>query len=113
MLNSWCLTFKNPVPGSGLGEPVADRAAVSFRIFTFAADNTQSQHAFVAVGPTTIDNGTHTGPVGAIAVDPSDPSGNTVFVGGVSGGVWKTTNFLTTNPQGPTYVPLTEFGPTN
>src|SRR2546430_10623426 len=52
------------------------------------------------------------GVVTAIAVDPSDPSGNTVYVGGASGGVWKTTDFLTTSPQGPTYVPLTDFGPT-
>ena len=32
-----------------------------------------------------------------LLLDPSDPSGNTVFVGGASGGVWKTTNFLTTD----------------
>ena len=30
---------------------------------------------------------------GGLAVDPSDPSGNTVYVSGASGGVWKTTNF--------------------
>ena len=42
----------------------------------------------------------------ATAVDPSDPSGNTVFVAAASGGIWKTTNFLTTDPSGPTYVPL-------
>ena len=53
------------------------------------------------------------GQVNAIAVDPSDPSGNTVYVGGASGGVWKTTNFLTTNPNGPTWVPLTNFGPSS
>ena len=47
----------------------------------------------------------------AIAVDPSDPSGNTVYVGGASGGIWKTTDFLTTNPAGPTWIPLTNFGP--
>ncbi len=29
---------------------------------------------------------------GGLAVDPSDPSGNTVYVAGASGGVWKTTN---------------------
>src|SRR5581483_5498389 len=50
--------------------------------------------------------------IGGIAVDPSDPSGNTVYVAGASGGVWKTTNFLTTDFKGPTYVPLTDFGPT-
>ena len=46
-------------------------------------------------------------------VDPSDPSGNTVYVAGASGGIWKTTDFLTTNPNGPTYIPLTDFGPTS
>lgn len=30
----------------------------------------------------------------AILVDASDATGNTVFVGGVNGGVWRTTNFL-------------------
>jgi hypothetical protein len=50
--------------------------------------------------------------VTATAVDPSDPSGNTVYVAGASGGVWKTTNFLTTDIDGPHYVPLTDFGPT-
>src|SRR5262249_31616091 len=52
------------------------------------------------------------GRIGGIALDPSDPSGNTVYVAGASGGVWKTSNFLTTDPTGPTYIPLTDFGPT-
>jgi len=29
---------------------------------------------------------------GGLAVDPSDPSGNTVHISGASGGVWKTTD---------------------
>ena len=33
------------------------------------------------------------GRIGGIAVDPSDPSGNTVYIGAASGGIWKTTNF--------------------
>ena len=44
-------------------------------------------------------------------MDPSDPTGNTVYVGGASGGIWKTTDFLTTAPGGPTWIPLTNFGP--
>ena len=51
--------------------------------------------------------------MGGIVIDPSDPSGNTVYVAGASGGIWKTTNFLTTSPGGPTYIPLTDFGPTS
>ena len=30
-----------------------------------------------------------------------------------SGNVWKTTNFYTTDTNGPTYVPLTDLGPSN
>ena len=40
-------------------------------------------------------------------------SGNTVYVAGASGGIWKTTDFLTTDPGGPTYIPLTNFGPSS
>lgn len=29
---------------------------------------------------------------GGLAVDPSDPSGNTIYISGASGGVWKTKN---------------------
>ena len=53
------------------------------------------------------------GRVTGLVIDPSDPSGNTVFAGGASGGIWKTTDFLTTEPSGPTWIPLTDFGPTS
>jgi subtilisin-like proprotein convertase family protein/sugar lactone lactonase YvrE len=52
------------------------------------------------------------GQVNAIAVDPSDPSGNTVYIGAEGGGIWRTTDFLTTNPNGPTWTPLLDYGPT-
>jgi hypothetical protein len=32
---------------------------------------------------------TITGRITAVAVDPSDPSGNTVYIGAAGGGVWK------------------------
>ncbi len=34
----------------------------------------------------------------AIMVDQTDPTGNTVLVGSVSGGLWRTTNFTSTTP---------------
>src|SRR5581483_10903413 len=43
-LNSWSLTFQKPLPSTGLGEPVADQASTSFRIFTMAANNPQSSN---------------------------------------------------------------------
>jgi subtilisin-like proprotein convertase family protein len=112
-LNAWSLTLQKPVSSTGLGDPVADQASVGFRIFTTDPTNPLSHSVWTAVGPAGIGvNGT-SGRIGGLAVDPSDPSGNTVYVGGASGGIWKTTNFLTTDPKGPTYIPLTDFGPTN
>jgi large repetitive protein len=110
-LNSWSLVFEKPLPTSGLGEPVADQVNASFRIFQMNPTNPLSNDSWTAVGPAPIATGS--GRIGALAQDPSDPTGNTFYVGGASGGIWKTNNFLTTNPQGPTYIPLTDFGPTN
>ena len=107
--NGWSLTFQKPLPTSGLGEPGSDDATVSFRIFTLSPSDPLSSQAWTPVGPASSTD--ETGQVNAIAVDPSDPSGNTVYVGGASGGIWKTTDFLTTSPNGPTWIPLTNFGP--
>jgi subtilisin-like proprotein convertase family protein len=109
-LNGWSLTFLKPQAASGLGEPVADQATASFRIFNMAPTDPLSNSSWTAVGPAMPAG--FTGRIGGLAVDPSDPSGNTVYVGGASGGVWKTTNFLTSDPSGPTYIPVTDFGPT-
>src|SRR5262249_9664366 len=49
-----------------------------------------------------------TGAIQAIAVDPNDPTGKTVFVGAVNGGVWKTTDVTDPNP---TWIPLTDQFP--
>ncbi|HZY90753.1 MAG TPA: proprotein convertase P-domain-containing protein, partial [Gemmataceae bacterium] len=117
-LTDWSLNLTQPTVFSGLGEPVADQFAASFRIFTELPTNPQSRNQWTAVGPAAENapgeglNGQNSGRIGGLAVDPSDPSGNTVYVGGASGGIWKTTNFLTTSATGPTYVPLTDFGPT-
>jgi subtilisin-like proprotein convertase family protein len=111
-LNSWSITLWESVPGTGLGEPVADQATAHFRIFTMDTQNPLAHNVWTAVGPASNNSGFNSGRIGGLAVDPSDPSGNTVYVAGASGGVWKTTNFLTTDPNGPTYIPLTDFGPT-
>ncbi len=123
-INSWSLSFQKPVPTSGLGEPNADDINASFRIFNLAQANAMSAEAWTPVGPASNSgvngpsNGASaaantSGSVTALAVDPSDPTGNTVYAAGASGGVWKTTDFLTTNPAGPTWISLTSFGPSN
>ncbi|NYF50096.1 choice-of-anchor D domain-containing protein [Tunturiibacter gelidoferens] len=66
-----------------------------------------------AVGPNQVASiayGNVTGRVTAIAIDPADPTGNTVYLGTTGGGVWKSTN-----AAGPsasvTFVPLTDTLP--
>ncbi len=115
-LTSFSLTFQKPLPSSGLGDPVADRQSTSFRIFNIAPTNPLANDTWTAIGPAGVittagQPNTFAGPVATVAYDPSDPTRNTVYVGAASGGIWKTTNFLTTSPGGPTYTPVTDFGP--
>ena len=126
-LNSWSLTFQKPLPTSGMGNPGSDNTGASFRLFTMGQTDALSGQAWTPVGPAAIGGSSSTsgaggpessatggaGRVSGLAIDPSDPSGNTVYAAGASGGVWKTTDFLTTSPGGPTWIPLTDFGPTN
>ena len=109
--NGWSLSFQKPLPTTGLGAAGSDNVSASFNIFTLGQTDGLSSEQWTAVGPAAITGAS--GQVSAIAVDPSDASGNTVYVAGASGGIWKTTDFLTTNPSGPTYVPLTDFGPSS
>ncbi len=114
-VNSFALTLLQNLSAAsnGLGEPVADQATVSFRVLNDQPTNAQSTNTWTSAGPSSIDGGARAGRVGGLAVDPSDPSGNTVYAGGASGGIWKTTDFLTPKGGGPTWTPLTDFGPTS
>ena len=69
--------------------------------------------AWTSVGPNQVASaefGNVTGRVTAIAIDPADSTGNTVYVGTTGGGVWKSTN-----AAGPsaavTFTPLTDTLP--
>lgn len=66
--------------------------------------------AWTPVGPNQIASsgyGNVTGRITAVAIDPADPTGNTVYVGTTGGGVWKSIN-----AAGPiaavTFLPLTD-----
>ncbi len=60
------------------------------------------------------DYGWVAGRVTAVAVDPADGTGNTVYIGGAYGGVWKSTNAgsLSANPSSVTWTPVTDNQPT-
>src|SRR6185437_1802249 len=121
-IKNWSLTLPHSVPGTGLGEGGADRFQASFSIFTQDPTNTLTQQTWTPVGPGPTNEGANSARISSIAVDPSDPSGNTVYIGVAGGGIWKTTDFLTATttiengavlPSGPHYVPLTDFGEAN
>jgi hypothetical protein len=44
----------------------------------------------------------------AVAIDPADPSGNTVYIGGAQGGVWKSTNAATSIANNVTWTAVTD-----
>src|SRR5581483_2419485 len=102
-LNSWTLRLFKSVPGTGLGETVADQTPISFRIFEMDPTSSISHSTWTAVGPASTNmlppfvSGTPNTPlpqnmsgrVESVAVDPSDPTGNTVYVASASGGIWK------------------------
>ncbi len=117
VINGWGVDLLKNIPGTGLGEPVADLGTASFRLWTWDGRNPISRTQFQPMGPASVTEQSASGPItrsnriAGIVVDPSDPSGNTVYVAGASGGLWKTSNFLTSDPLGPTYIPLTDFGP--
>lgn len=56
------------------------------------------------------DYGWVTGRATAVAIDPNDPTGNTVYAGGAYGGVWKSSNAGTAspNPASVNWMPLTD-----
>jgi hypothetical protein len=49
-----------------------------------------------------------TGRATSIAIDPADPTGNAIYIGGAQGGVWKSTNAAASNASSVTWAPLTD-----
>ena len=49
-----------------------------------------------------------TGRISALALDPSDPTGNTLYAGSTGGGVWRSQNANTSNTANISFTPLTD-----
>jgi len=60
------------------------------------------------VGVNSLSYGLVTGRVSAIAVDPSDATGNHVFVGTTGGGLWQSQNAAASTPGSVQFLPLTD-----
>jgi len=52
------------------------------------------------------------GRVTALFVDPTDATGNTVYLGGATGGLWRSTNAAAATPSAVTWTPLLDSQPT-
>jgi hypothetical protein len=58
------------------------------------------------------DYGWVSGRATAVAIDRADPSGNTVYLGGAYGGLWKSSNAGALNPSEVKWIPLIDDQPT-
>jgi hypothetical protein len=58
------------------------------------------------------DYGPVVGRVTALFVDPADATGNTVYLGGATGGLWRSTNAAAVTPAGVSWSPLLDGQPT-
>ena len=61
-----------------------------------------------ATGNGTQDYRQVSGRATAVAIDPADPTGNTVFIGGAQGGIWKATNAASNTASGVTWTPVAD-----
>ena len=103
-------------PGGGPGAASLALARQQHAVLMAAQANgaTSALNAgWQAVGPGQIASASYgmvTGRVTAIAIDPSDTTGNTVYLGTTGGGVWKSTNAAGAS-SAVNFVPLTDTLP--
>jgi len=76
-----------------------------------ALSHAQSSATWQPLGPTAVvsqNYGLVTGRITALALDPSDATGNTLYVGATGGGVWRSQNANTSSPANISFTPLTD-----
>jgi len=90
-------------PGAGTFHPRANSA--------HPLTQTQGGAAWQPLGPAAVQSqnyGLVTGRISALALDPSDSTGNRLFVGTTGGGVWRSGNAGTSSPASIVFTPLTD-----
>jgi len=85
---------------------------------TVASAASLSTGSWIALGPVPLasdatGNGTQdyhqvAGRATAVAIDPADPSGNTVYIGGAQSGVWKSTNAASSAANSVAWTPVSD-----
>ena len=87
----------------GLKPPLRSAAGLNLSAALQAQAQTQTQGSaiWLPLGPVAVQSqnfGLVTGRVSALALDPSDATGNTLYVGTTGGGVWRSQNADTSEP---------------
>ncbi len=101
--------------GTGAGTMTAYSATLN-TVTPFSTTST-NYGGWVPLGPSPInsnasgsleeqDYGPVTGRATSVVVDPGDPTGNTVYLGGAYGGLWKSTNAADSTTSAVTWTPL-------
>ncbi len=88
----------NARAGSGNGQPSAAGLAGGIPVWTAAGP----------VGVNSASFGLVTGRISALALDPSDGTGNRLYVGTTGGGVWKSQNAAVGTAGGVRFLPVTD-----
>ena len=86
-------------------------AAVTFLQLAAFAQSASTPPVWQSLGPTAVQSqnyGLVTGRVTALALDPSDGTGDHLYVGTTGGGVWASQNASTSDPANVTFTPLTD-----
>jgi hypothetical protein len=76
-----------------------------------AAGNSPARATWQPLGPTAVltpDFGLVTGRISAVALDPSDATGNHLYIGTTGGGVWSSSNAGASTPSAIVFNPLTD-----
>ncbi|MGA2046983.1 MAG: choice-of-anchor D domain-containing protein [Terracidiphilus sp.] len=87
------------------------RSHVGHTAIPASAPPSQTTATWQPVGPTAVLTpafGLVTGRVSALALDPSDPTGNRLYLGTTGGGVWTAQNSAVSNPAQVVFTPLTD-----
>ena len=87
------------------------RTGAHANILAAPRDSAPANAIWQPLGPAavaTANYGLVTGRISALALDPSDPTGNRLFVGTTGGGVWVSQNAATSSTANIRFVPLTD-----
>jgi hypothetical protein len=87
-------------------------ASFAYAQWNDAPNGSVSTATWESIGPAAVqtpDFDLVTGRITAVALDPSDSTGNRLYVGTTGGGVWVAQNAATSNTSSIAFTPLTDF----